>query len=246
MPPNTTYSEETYTRNRKFLLLFSIVAIIVIAISAIVLTIINSQKSATIQIIVAPTTATVKIDGHQFKTEDTVHYYPGNFTAEISATGFTSQTLDLELVADQEAHLYIALEPTADNADYYEQHLIDANRRQAVYDASYQLGSDEYATKYPIVTILPYSYSAEDQFGDPIGYRIDYGKFDNCISDFCLQITGYLKSNLEEAKNYIKSKGFNPDDYQILFNYTPIEKAKPEDFPESIRKMMEDAGYFNS
>lgn len=37
---------------------------------------------------------------------------------------------------------------------------------------------------------------------------------------------------------------FEPDDYEIIFNYQPVERAKPEEYPEEIRKILEESGYF--
>lgn len=246
MPPNTTQTTEKYTRNRKILSIFAVIGLIFFIVIAIVLAIFDSRKTARLNILISPSFATVKIDNHIFKTEDDIRYFPGTYTAEISAEGFIPQSIPIELIANQEEHLYIALVPTPENSDYYEQNPRESGRLQAVIDSDYDAGSATYLAQYPIISIIPYEHSTEDRFGDPAGYRIDYGKFDDCDSDFCLQVTGYLKSNLEEAKEYIKSKGFNPDDYQILFNYTPVEKAKPEDFPESIRKIMEETGYFDN
>lgn len=226
MPPDTTYSAENYARNRKNLFVASIIGFAIVIIFVLVLTIINIQKSATLDIIVAPINATVNIDGHKFKTNEIAKYYPGAYTTEISADGFVSQSFTLELTANQESHLYIALEPTPENSDYYDKNPSESGRRQAVYDANYQLGSDEYAAKYPITQILPYQNTNDRRGYDFTNYRIDYGQFDNCKSDFCLKITDNVGIYQGEAMDYLRSSGQNIDDYEIIYEYTGSAEAK--------------------
>lgn len=226
MPPDTTYSAEIYARNRKILLVLSIIGAIGLIISGIILAILNAQKTATLDIIVAPINATVVMDKHRFKTNETVKYYPGTYTAEISADGFISQSIPLNLIADQESHLYIALEPTSENSDYYAQNPSESNRRQAVYDATYQLNNDEYASQYPIVKILPYQDTDNRRGYNFTNYRIDYGKFDNCNSNFCIKITDNVSIYQDEAMEYLKSSGQNLNDYEIIYEYTGSQEAR--------------------
>lgn len=226
MPPDTTYSAENYARNRKNLFITSIIGLVAILVFIVILTIINLQKSATLNIIIAPINATVNIDGHKFKTNETTKYYPGTYTAEISADGFIAQSLSLDLSANQESYLYVALEPTPENSDYYDENPNESGRRQAVYDANYQLYSDEYTAKYPIVGSLPYQNTDDRRGYDFTNYRIDYGKFDNCKSDFCLKITDNVGIYQDEAMNYLRSSGQNIDDYEIIYEYTGSTEAK--------------------
>lgn len=226
MPPSITYSEESYAHNRKNLFILSIVGFCGLIILAIILMVINFQKTATLDIVIAPINATVSIDGHQFKTKETVKYYPGSYTAEISADGFISQALPIELIADQESHLYIALEPTEENSTYYDNNPNESGRRQAVYDAAYQLGSDEYIAKYPIIQVLPYQNTDRDRGYDFTNYRIDYGIFDGCRSNFCIKITDNVGVYQNEAIEYLKSSGQNINDYEIIYEYTGPEETK--------------------
>lgn len=239
-------TQSSSTKNRPGLLfILGTIAFLALAIGIIILTIIDGHKTAKLKILIAPSFATVEIDQHKFSTDTTTKFFPGSYTVNISADGFVSQSLPLDLPTGQETHLYIALEPTPENANFYQNNTAEADLRQAVYDATYQLGSDEFLARYPVACILPYDHYTQNEFFEPTGYRIDYGHFDNCKNSFCLQVTGYTQSALSEAKSYLQSKGFNPNDYEIVFNYTPLDKPSPEDFPPEIRKALEAAGYFD-
>lgn len=231
--------------NQRFIIKLSFFCFILFAIFAIILAFINAQKTATVDIIIAPSTATITVDQHSFKTKETARYFPGNYLVKISAPGFVEQTLEVELSNQQTTHIYIALEPTDQNANYYDIHPEEASIRQAVQDATYQDNLAAFLTEHPIANILPYEHYTQNEFSEPTGYRIDYGKFDGCKSDFCLKVTSYSQTGLADAKEYIRSKGFNPNDYEILFEYDPLEKSTPDDFPPAIREILEKAGYFD-
>ena len=51
---------------------------------------------------------------------------------------------------------------------------------------------------------------------------IDGGMFDGCEGTFCLKITDTTGGNYERAIQMIKEKGFNPDDYEIIYENKPI------------------------
>ena len=133
-------------RNRKIVLIFASILFLVIIGLSIFFAIDNSHKTATVNILVAPTFATVEINHHKFSTDTTVKYYPGNYIAKISADGFESQEIALELSPDQATDLYLYL-----------------------------------------------------------------------------TITDSTGGNRDRAINLIREKGFNPNDYEIIYSYVPPE-----------------------
>lgn len=229
----------------KPLFIIGICAFCAFAIVAIILAIINSGKTATLEILVAPSFAQVELDGHSFSTNQTIKYYPGDYQVTVSAPDFTSQTLELNLVANQSSHLLLYLTPADGSLDFYSRNPKEDNLLQEILSQIALTESSEFLARYPVARILPYDHYTQNEFFEPTGYRIDYGHFDNCKNSFCLQVTGYTQSALSEAKSYLQSKGFNPNDYEIVFNYTPLDKPSPEDFPPEIRKALEAAGYFD-
>ena len=76
--------------------------------------------------------------------------------------------------------------------------------------------------KYPIINELPIIYAYYDEQYNYTEFRIDGGTFDECSKDFCLKITDTTGGNYDFAKELIKNAGFNPDDYELLYEYKPI------------------------
>ncbi len=229
----------------KTLFIISMCAFVAIAIAVIILAIIDARKTASLEILVAPSFANVELDQHNFGSNQTVKYYPGDYKVTVSAPGFTPQELDLALTTHQTSQLYLYLTPEDGSLDFYSRNPEEDNLLQEVISHICLTESSEFLAKYPIASILPYEHYTQNEFFEPTGYRIDYGHFDACKSPFCLQVTSYTKSGLDDAKSYLRENGFNPNDYEIILNYTPLDKPSPDDFPPDIRQVLEEAGYFD-
>lgn len=81
-----------------------------------------------------------------------------------------------------------------------------------------------YSNNHPIIEKLPIIYANYDAQYNYTEYRIDGGEFEGCKTNFCLKITDTTGGNYEAALNKIREAGFNPNDFQILYEYQPIEK----------------------
>ncbi len=229
----------------KTIIVTSIVGFVILVLLIVLLFVRDLQKTSTLDILVAPSFAKVEIDGKKFSSKETIRYFPGDYVAKVEADGFVGQEIKIALVDNDEAFLYVYLEPTEDNANFYKNHFEEDARMQEVANKQNVMEDELYYSNYPIMDILPYETNTYDKYNEPTGFRIDGGKFDACEKDFCLQVSGYKKDNLKQAKQYLTENGFNPDDYEIVFDYHPIERAKPEDFPEEIRKVLQESGYFD-
>ncbi len=230
---------------KKRAIMIGIFGLVIGFVLIIILFIQNLAKGADLEILIAPSFAKVEMDGKKFPTDKTVKYYPGEYTVKVSAEGFVEQSAKVVLEKGQQTSLYLYLEPTEENAKFYTENYDEDVLMQEIAEKQNDLDSDSYYDKYPIMSILPYEKNSADKFNEPNGFRIDGGKFDKCKREFCLQVSSPVKAGLDEAKEYLKKMGFKPEDYEIIFNYQPIERAKPEDYPEEIRKILEESGYFD-
>ncbi len=239
---------ERKIQRRWMIAIGAVVGFVVLVMALIVIAVVNMHKTTTVELVVAPSFADITANGKKIASggERTIKYYPGNYEIEIVADGFHSQKMTMNFEDNGTTHIYTYLEPTDDNADFYdlEENKKEYDLAQMAMDKQAILSTEEYAEKYPITNVLPYWVEDYNEFGRPQGFRIDYGEFEGCETDFCLQVTAYKRSGLERAKEYIKEKGFNPDDFEILFNYQPVEALKPEDFPEGVRQSLIDSGFF--
>ena len=79
-----------------------------------------------------------------------------------------------------------------------------------------------YLKAHPIINELPIIYANYDEQYNYTEFRIDGGEFPECSTDFCLKITDTTGGNYAHARELIKNSGYNPDDYEIIYEYKPI------------------------
>lgn len=79
-----------------------------------------------------------------------------------------------------------------------------------------------YSEAHPIIAKLPIIYAHYDANYNYTEFRIDGGEFSGCKTNFCLKVTDTTGGNYDAALEKIREAGFNPDDFQILYEYTPI------------------------
>ena len=78
--------------------------------------------------------------------------------------------------------------------------------------------SESYTEKYPIIKDLPIVVAEYDAEYNYTEYRIDGGKDSLCSENFCLYVTDYTGAGLDAARQTIKDKGYNPDDFEIHYD----------------------------
>lgn len=81
-----------------------------------------------------------------------------------------------------------------------------------------------YSEAHPIMAGLPIIYAHYDANYNYTEFRIDGGEFSGCKTNFCLKITDTTGGNYDAALEKIRESGFNPEDFQILYEYTPIKE----------------------
>ncbi|MBR3137765.1 hypothetical protein IKG41_00200 [Candidatus Saccharibacteria bacterium] len=210
------------SKKRKFWLIFgSAFAVVCIILVSIIFIIINSGKNATLDIIVSPLSAEIKIDGKEYKN-GTYQFEPGEVEVEITKDGFTSERKTILLEPNKTTKLYTYLMPIDGSFDWYLNHEEDMMILNTIGDAEANADSASYREKYPIIEILPIQFVDYDENWELTEFRIDGGMFDGCEGTFCLKITDTTGGNYEKAIQMIKEKGFNPDDYEIIYENKPI------------------------
>lgn len=233
MQPNQA---EKYEKRRKYLLIASIIGFFVLVIFIIIAFILDSQKTATVDVLVAPSFSQIEIDGHKLKTVGQQRLKPGEYIAKISADGFETQEIPITLIENEETKLYLVLNPTSDNSDFYDNNSKEANLAQRINEALVSINAELYLKKYPIVGVLPIIFVEVNQDTNTWReFRIDYGEFEQCETDFCLKVTDTNGDNYGRALDQIREKGFNPDDYEIVYEYNPVEKM-PDSITDEIHK----------
>lgn len=207
-------------------LLYIIIGIAAIVIVVLVGFLIYKLKySAKLDLLVAPREAEILIDGKVYKN-GVYDFEPGEVEIKVSMEGFESKETKLNLESNTTTMYYTYLMPIDGSFEWYLNHEEDMMLLNTIGDAEANADARNYLEKYPIVEVLPIIYADYDEKWDYTEFRVDGGKFDSCKETFCLKITDTTGGNKENAIKLISERGFNPDDYEIIYEYVPIKELK--------------------
>lgn len=184
-----------------------------------VITAIYFQNNAQVEILYTPTSAKLTIDGKEYQN-GTFNLPRGELQVTIEKDGFKTKSFTFN--SNINSKLYTYLEQNDGSYSWYTSHPEDSTILTTIGDFLADQTADIYNKENPIVSKLPIIYANYDENYNYTEFRIDGGSFNDCESDFCLKVTDTTGNNLEHAKELIREAGFNPDNYQILYEYTPI------------------------
>lgn len=220
-------TEEIKQKNRKEALhvLIPIVVVVVLALSIFgIVKLVEGLKSASLLIYVAPSDATVMIDGQEY-TNGTYRFYPGTITAEISQEGFETKTETLELQNGQVTKLFAYLTEKSGDFSWYVSHDEDLSiLRQISNDDLSQSFLKEYDQKIAkaeqIKNAPDLPYTAQDDNGNII--TIVYTESNNYCPRYsvkpCVIITKKIgNASYELGLNLLREKGYDPDYFNIVY-----------------------------
>lgn len=184
---------------------------LILLVTIVVLGVLKFTKTAVIDVLVAPATAVVEIDGRSYGT-GAYRMYPGEVKATISAEGFEPKTVTLELKSGETTKIYDYLEPVADNTYFYAKNTADA-------EIMARVGGEEADKTVKILSIrdilpiIDFQYAGLD--ADSIEIVIDQDSV--CDATFCLMVTGDTSAGHSKTLEMIREKGYNPEDYKIRY-----------------------------
>ena len=200
-------------RSLLFIMISFLILVLIIIIAAFINWMTNSDKTATLDYYLTPTSASFMIDGKTYQGDAKIKLKPGNYTIQISNPNFKEVTQDLELKNNQVTYLYEALEPDSEHQDYYKSHPEDESRVQHIADFKADLERKNYTDSDPVFKVTPYSsYQA--------GFSIAAEKQPQ-TTKVKLKITLFTCSDqqIEELKTaaykYLTDNKLNPNNYDI-------------------------------
>lgn len=192
---------------------------VLIAIISILLTLVFKSSTREVEVLVAPASATVTIDGKTY--DNGIHNLPAKeVSVHIEKPGFVSQDFTFNTTTNDK--LYAFLLQKDGTFSWYETHHDDDIIMTTIGDYLNSNTANQYIKSYPEIEKLPIIYAAYDGNYDYTEFRIDGGKFEKCSSDFCLKVTDTTGGNFEFAKQLLKEKGIDPEKYELLYEYVPI------------------------
>lgn len=205
--------------------LFIIVGILIfiVLIFVTIKVIYNRVNDAEIELLIAPKSASVKIDGSSYPTEGTFKISSGKHTITISKDGFSTINEVINLTSGQTHNYYNYLVYPDGSMDWYKNHEEDSYLLEAIIPEIELQNSNATIAKYPLLAYLPinideYTNNISEHIKYSISYKINTDNTPTII------ITDYTGGKKEEAYKKIQSYGVNPDDYFILYE----DKSEPD------------------
>lgn len=189
---------------KKWLIIGSLAFVIVILAISLTFLIIDKINSATISVTIAPSIATVKIDGKEYSAIGTYKMPPGEYDVEISADGFQTKTQKLIALDNETTSLLTYLDPTDENSDWYDTHEEDALIMGETKNAQTIEVVQKLVEDNPILSKLPYvvEYYTDD-YGTKYQYTISYELID-ADSKFKIMIKDYMGNGRDLAMKWLR------------------------------------------
>ena len=203
---------------RRHKIISAAIALNVIAILVVVLLIVvHRTKTVSIDVYVAPSDATIELNGKKFDNFASYNLMPGEYHVSISMDGMKTKEYDLALENDGFARIWEYLVDDNDSLDYYLKNPDEISILTKFSDDEEVKKVIEYYDK--VVSIrdaLPLEYYDRSDPDNSVGVFVEED-MDECANKIlCLVIYGGEK-NRDIALNLIREAGYNPDDYGIRF-----------------------------
>ena len=159
---------------KKIITAMLVFAVLIIGAVVAIPLIIDSQKSATLNLFIVPTDAKITVDGKEFKNGN-YRLNPGSVTVSIEKDGFESKSLSVNLEPNKTTLVYLPLFCADSSLTCY---LDDKENLEILpYVASYSDRASEvqeFTKKSSITKILPISYEAYEDDFESLDVATDY------------------------------------------------------------------------
>ena len=200
-----------------FIVLGSLMLLLII-----VLVVLNLTPTSTISLFIAPSDATILIDGKRYKN-GTYEITPGDHTVSISRDDFTPKEYPFTTTEGQTTELRDYLEPLYDK-DWYSKNEADGMILGSILEGKALKDSLTLYEKYPIISILPINVEYfSNNYADYIKYSISYQTSEDNKS-ITIIITDHTGGNLQTAIDNLKTRGYDIAQYE----YKYIDKSSSE------------------
>ncbi len=197
---------------RTFLLGLIFVPIVVILVIVVILTTILS-KNAELILLVAPSTATLKIDGHKVAS-GSIKLRAGSHTLVISGEGFEQKQINFE-IAKHETKSINAYAGNDNDFEYYLRHDTEIDRLALVADEEAIKFINNYRESKTILELLPIVVAKE--YG---AKSSTLSRGDACERSYCLKKTDDNADLRKEMEAKIVELGYDPENYEIIYERT--------------------------
>ena len=179
----------------------------------------GAKKPAILSLNIAPSTATIELNGEELHVGAYDNLEPGNYTATIHQDGFESKEISFTLTTGETTTIYEYILSETEGFNYFEKNRSDINTLREIKDNDdVKAFLDKYDKKLAIKQVFPILLNDYD----PVRARLITGEITDgsnnpkCTYAFCLQVN--VGKDMEwRAKQVVELAGFNYDDYEVIY-----------------------------
>ena len=200
-----------------------IVVNIIVILIVILLIVIQNAKTAMIDVCVAPSGATIKLNGKRYDNFQSYNMLPGDYHVEIFMDGMQTKEYDLFLGDGEFVRVWNYLLDNNGGFDYY---IVNSDEEATLEKVANDEKSREfvgwYDKVYGVLERLPIT---EERYLDNYSRHVYYSVERNdgeCSKAACLTIIDYTGGNEQYALDNLKNQGFELDNYDIKYTYEPM------------------------
>lgn len=193
----------------------------------------QATKISTISFNIAPVDATISVNGDSSYKNGRYSITPGTYEVKISHKDLETKTMKINIESRHYVAVTTFLAGADNNFDFYAQRNRSSSYQKlkdiASKDNNITTDSDTSAQDFienfehilSITDKLPikgYVYADPNASSSTGGFAIRDGQSNKkCEKAACLLVKYYGKDYEEEVKKQIKEAGYNPDDYQLIY-----------------------------
>ena len=228
--------ENLFQKRKKQLIIVAVAMIALVLIVSAFFIIRSRIYSATLNVVVSPSIARIKVGDKEYDLTGEIKLKPGEYEMEVYADGFISKKGKLTAVEDETFDLALYLEPTAENDDWYETHPWDATVRGDIANNAeikkyYDLKNVEPILEYVPYNTFKYSISYEEDCAENGGEVCLVVKGDMGMRDVAVQ---YLQSTGEDLSRY----KIKMNDYAEPFKDAQVSVPDGLDFSDDTSSVL--------
>ena len=185
--------------------------------------VVNLFRTATVDISVVPLDAKITINGKNYDNNSSYNVFPkDNVKVEISHPQLETKIINVDLKKDNTTSIRQYLVDKDKNFSYYTKKS-NKNDLAALRELAEKLPEEKelqsFIKNIDILEVLPltFSQSSDDKY-NVVSISIESGSGRQCNKEnFCLIITDLTGKNTDLALDLIRQAGFDPDDYEKIF-----------------------------
>jgi hypothetical protein len=199
---------------RKVMYIAAVVVAMALIVFIFILGLQSKDKTSAIDVRSAvPTDANVTIDSQKVNSNGKVAVKPGQHTVTAKRNGFSDKIVNVSVKMGETKTVRLLMSPNSEvGRQWLRDHPTAALEFEAQQGQEFNQNSENTTAKNPLISYLPEVHPT---------WRVDYGasvKSPNDPYAVAIIITyGGSDIDKQNALDWIKSLGLNPDDYEIIY-----------------------------